>query len=388
MCISMIDIIYKYKLKRNESSLKQGDIFRNLPIITNDILVESKIGRDSLENEAELLQSRVIGEGEAIFIETFLKPTYGILASQDCEIRPKYNLVFYPLYHTKPIKSRNTSYVEFSKKNIRDTTRICYLPEIKISENKTAGPFYIDFQNPFSIPYKIVKNNFNNCWMARVIEPARQVIIGKLAHFYTRTPIDEIIFLNNEEITKLVQEKWKKNNFINKYKSKSNFSVDFENFISEISDIKKILNLIGRKSDYSDIKLIDLHLISKLHRKFIDFNFGNESHNLIKLCKKLVEEKSDEPLLEFKIILDFFKNKDLVKGFFEFLNENNYREITDNLKLGSIINKKLINRKIINKKIKKIELIHLGKKASTALDSLIYDKYLIKKYNKLYQILK
>ena len=103
------------------------------------------------------------------------------------------------------------SYIEeFLVKGVRNTTRRYFLPEMKTNNKSIIGPFYAIFQNPFIIPYNIINEpeRYRKMWYARIMEPARKILVGKITNFYSRTPMDEYIFLSNSQIELFLEQNW------------------------------------------------------------------------------------------------------------------------------------------------------------------------------------
>ena len=145
--------IYKYwnQLEEGEPIISQGDIFSNLPIFSYDYLLRSEpIMINKFKNEKLSIFEDVIQKGCKIQTESFISPAWGILASQDCDIKPKKDLIFLPLIKTKSLEFRN-DIVESVKNEIRESTRRLYISKLMINDNHQECTFEIVFQNPFCI---------------------------------------------------------------------------------------------------------------------------------------------------------------------------------------------------------------------------------------------
>ena len=220
--------------------MKQGDIFCNLPYLSFDVLVKSSYEEDKpIIDQSKELITEVLRNGEIIQIETFVASTWGILASQDCDIREPYDLIFLPLKEIPAAVAKETRGYFNSK--VRDTTRFFYLPVIECQSSGTVGPFHVQFNMPFILPYTEINDNLNNCWVARITEPSRRMLVGKLTHFFSRPPIDELIFAENHEIENYIKNYYKKNK-ANEIK-----------VLEKIEEIRRVLRICGRKNDIASI---------------------------------------------------------------------------------------------------------------------------------------
>lgn len=255
----MTEIIYRYYLDDNEPKIKQGDIFRNLPLRSNDIMIKSNYFEEKiLEDQTNDIIEEVILNGNFILNESFIHPSWGILVSQDCDIRLDYDLIFYPLIPTRPPELWN-NIEEFLSDGVRKTTRKYYLPPLNPPDKPNLGSSYVIFQSPFIIPFNIINNNkiYEETWCARLIETARKILIGKLTNFYSRTPMDEYIFLTNSQITKFLEEQW--TNFWDKEKRDPSA---LNGIIKKIGEIKTALLFNNRNEDLAHVCFIDKNLIN------------------------------------------------------------------------------------------------------------------------------
>jgi len=279
-----LDTIYSYKKENNDSPpIMQGDIFYNLPIRSLDLIIKSiSDERKILENQTNLILEEIIFNGRYILTESFIYPSWGILASQDCDIRPDFDLIFYPIIETKSTDEVNSSIENFLKQNIRETTRKYYLPRLKPPHLPEYGPSYVLLQSPFIVPYNLLINEkiYEKSWCARINEPARRVFLGKLTNFYCRTPMDEYIFLTNSEITKLIKEYWKK--------------LPLKDSIKKLFEIRDALLFNNRKTDIQNILFINTKIIQELKKDLILFYFGKEDNELIRICNEI---QTKEPKL-------------------------------------------------------------------------------------------
>lgn len=323
----MENTIYKYRdMIKNEFLISQGDIFCNLPYLTYDHLIRSSPDiLDKFQNEKDEILTTILQNGGQIQVEGFIDAHWGILASQDCDIRPNKDLIFFPIELTK-ILIHSQNIIKAVDENIKDTTRRLYLPRISPPNgNRTYGPFEIIFHNPFNVPYNLIINNLKHCWKARIIEQARKIFIGKLSHFYSRIPIEEIIFLENEEITEYFNKNWK-----NFWRNKKDPEERFQEKITRIKQVRDVLTLIKREQDLQKIFCYDLELLTSI-KKFLKFiPWFENAEELIEKCKNAelnVKEKPDIANSTFKDIISVFIIKedsflDKWKEFFK-TNESN-----------------------------------------------------------------
>lgn len=220
--------------------MKQGDIFCNLPFLSFDLLVKSTYKDDKpIVDQSKEIIEEILRKGETIQVEAFVASTWGILANQDCDIREPYDLIFLPLKEISPSVANKT--LSFFNNKVRNTTRFFYLPVIKTPSSRNVGPFHVQFNMPFIIPYREIKDNLADCWVARITEPSRRMLVGKLTHFFSRPPIDEIIFAENYEIENYIKNFYK-NNKANEIK-----------VLEKIEEIKNVLRICGRKEDADSI---------------------------------------------------------------------------------------------------------------------------------------
>lgn len=229
--------IFDYNFDK-DCPMKQGDIFCNLPYLSFDLLVKSTYEDDKTTyNQSKDIISEVLTTGDIIQIETFVASTWGILASQDCDIRDPFDLIFLPLKEISPSVAEST--INYFNQRVRDTTRFFYLPIIRKPNLEIAGPFHVQFNMPFILPYAEIEKNLRSNWVARIKEPSRIMLVGKLTHFFSRPPIDELIFAENYEIE----------NYIKNFKKKNKFEL----VVEKIEEIKRVLCKCGREKDIDRI---------------------------------------------------------------------------------------------------------------------------------------
>ena len=79
-----ISSIYLFDFDEN---LYQGDIFKNIPYLSFDILISSDYKTSRLlDDERVQLIDEITETGEELIVKTILSTTLCILASQDCDI--------------------------------------------------------------------------------------------------------------------------------------------------------------------------------------------------------------------------------------------------------------------------------------------------------------
>ena len=323
--------IYKYRdMIENELLISQGDIFCNLPYLTYDHLIRSGPDiLDKFQNEKDEILTSILKNGGQVQVEGFIDAHWGILASQDCDIRSNKDLIFFPLEPTKTLyKSQNI--IKAIDENIKDPTRKLYLPRISPPNGgRTYGPFEIIFHNPFNVPYNLINDNLEHCWKARIIEQARKIFIGKLFHFHPRIPIEEIIFLENKEITKYFTKDWEVF-----WKDKKDPEEKFQERINRVSQVRDVLKFVRREQDLQNIFYYDLELLTNI-KSFLEYiPWFEDAEELIKKCKKVeskVRERPDVANSMFKDIISVFIIQedsflDKWKEFFK-TNEFNIKEI-------------------------------------------------------------
>ena len=115
---------------KNELIISQGDIFCNLPYLTYDHLVRSGPDiLDKFQNERDEIFTTILQNGGQVQVEGFVDAHWGILASQDCDIRSKKDLIFFPLEPTETLYESQNILTAIDD-NIKNTTRKLYLPRI------------------------------------------------------------------------------------------------------------------------------------------------------------------------------------------------------------------------------------------------------------------
>jgi len=295
-----LETIYSYKYENEDSPpIMQGDIFYNLPIRSLDLIIKSiSDEKDILENQKNVILEEIVLNGRYTLTESFMYPSWGILASQDCDIRSDYDLIFYPIIETKGPEDVDNSINNFLKQNIRETTRKYYLPKLKPPHLPEFGPSYVLLQSPFIVPYNLLIDEkiYKKSWCARINEPARRIFLGKLTNFYCRTPMDEYIFLTNSEITMLIEEYWK--------------NLTLKDSIKKLFEIRNALLYNKRKNDIQNILFINRENVKELKNLLIHFHFGREDNELICICNEIqTREPKIANLKYIELIQKIYSNK-------------------------------------------------------------------------------
>ncbi len=329
----MSSTIYEYSYG-DDPPIRQGDIFFNLPYFNYDFLTKSKPEKlDIPIDESEEILKKIVRDGGQIPVEGFYYSTWGILASQDCDNRKNRDLIFYPLIPVEALLESD-NIIETVENKIVKSTRHVYIPKLILSNGNEHGPFEINFYNPFNVPYNILIENLEYCWKARLIEKARKVFIGKITHFYTRTPVDEFIFLENEEITSYLVSDWK-----NIWREKS--AKKYKEGLVRISQIKKILKSVKRESDIDRIFYYDLFLVDKLKKILLGMDWFSNIRELLTLINIIKNEYLENPSKANQNFIELIKSyciseNSLVNNLRNFLDQyyDDLKELRRKITLG------------------------------------------------------
>lgn len=348
--------IYKYSYE-NDPPIQQGDIFCNLPYFNYDYLMKSRPIRLKIpKNESDEILIEILQNGGQIPVESFYYCQWGILASQDCDIRPNRDLIFFPLIPVSSLMEEG-NIVEAVENNIVKSTRHIYIPKLNTPEGDLYGPFEINFYNPFNVPYNLLLNNLQYCWKARLIEKARKVFIGKLTHFYSRTPVDEFIFLENEEITNYLISDWK-----NIWSEKSQDK--YKEGLMRIDQIKNVLKSVKREKDIESIFYYDLVLVDKVKDVLSGIDWFSNAKEMLDLLKSIKNNYKDNPVLANNSFKDLIRNYCLVENSFinqfeNFLGEyyDDLKEVRKNISLGNECNLEFIKAIFPNEKTERKKVI-------------------------------
>ncbi|MFX1500213.1 MAG: hypothetical protein ACFFDH_04525 [Promethearchaeota archaeon] len=294
---------YRFTLKSEEPRIIQGDIFKNLPLYTSNFLINPA----EMNPSTSKIIKNIIREKKPKLVESFLIPSWGILASQDCDILPNFDLIFYPMIKTKKAEEWD-NIADFIKNSINNTTRSCYLPKIETDDgNYQLGPFQVLFQKPFIIPYNILirEDILSKCWVARIIEPANRVFIGKLTNFFSRTPIDEVIFLENNEISKLINHFWK-NEIWKETKMRINERL-FNKAFEKVNEIINLLIMVNRKDDINEICFFNKELVNFIYDKLDLLLLENHDDRIIDIlqaCRDIIDDNMEGICEKMKNVLN------------------------------------------------------------------------------------
>ena len=368
-----MDTIYSYKNENEDSPpIMQGDIFYNLPIRSLDLIIKSVSDeKKKLENQTNLILEEVALKGRCILTESFIYPSWGILASQDCDILPDFDLIFYPLIETKAPEDVDYTIANFLRQNIRETTRRYYLPKLKPSHLPKFGPSYVLLQSPFIVPYNLLVNEniYKKSWCARINEPARRVFLGKLTNFYCRTPMDEYIFLINSEITKLIEEYWN--------------NLTLKDSIKKLFEIKDALLYNKRKDDIQNILFINRKVVKELKNDLIQFYFGREDNELIRICKEIQTSEPKKANSKFiELIQKIYFNKNCLLDQINIPLFDEKLALIQELKEGNYI------KDIVPEDLKedKEKISYIGYRAESSISKLKRKKEDMSEYIKLNDI--
>ena len=369
-----LDLIYSYYDEKEDSPpIMQGDIFCNLPIRSLDLLIKSITDeKNKLENQTNAILKEIVLESVYTLTESFIYPSWGILASQDCDILPDFDLIFYPIIETKAPKDTNSSVDNFLKQFVRKPTRKYYLPKLKPLNMPEFGPSYVLLQSPFIVPYNLLieQEIYEKSWCARINEPARKFFLGKLTNFYCRTPMDEYIFLTNSEISILIGEYWK--------------DLGLNDTIKKLSGISDALIFNKRKSDIQDILFINKLLVKELKGYLVDLHFGKEENELIVICNEIQTGEPKISNLKFiDLIQKIYFNEDCLLNQINGPKFNQNRAIIQELKEGKYI-KELVPKELKNNEQ---EIKYIGYRAETSIKKLKRKKEEMVEYIKLRDVI-
>ena len=310
--------IYEKSDSIDINEVKQGDIFKNIPYYCPDFLKRSQFNQDlgKLKDESIDIFSNVMKTGGVELVESIIFPTWAILASQDCDIREGYDLIFYPIVKYKePLE--HDDFKKFVEKDIRDWNRYMFLPKNYI-EKPEIGPFRILFQSPFYISYEIIEKNLRYSWVSHINKSAIKVFQGKITHFFTRTPIDELIFLDRNEIEEYFKQKWQKcwKDINDKPYEKSASSV-----VQKVIELYFSLKSEKNETIYENLKIIDITLIENMCQLMEKSWILNEIPNYRKKYKDFFNNKMENYHDGFFKVIDYMLFE-AGSGFDEFINLN------------------------------------------------------------------
>jgi len=194
--------------------------------------------------------------------------------------------------------------------------------------------------------------------------------------------MDEYIFLTNNQITKFLEDRWEA--FWNK--EKGNPSV-LNSMIKKIKEIKTALLFNNRSDDINQICYIDKNLINKLKKAVIDFNFGNEDKDLVRLCSSILNNGPDIANKEFFEIINkiYLEENCLLKQIEKPEFQEEFTERVKILKNGEFLENILpLNLNKDNTE----EISNIGKRAEASINTFKKFQNLIPIYNSIIEVLK
>jgi len=294
-------LTYNYKEAINIKEIQQGDIFRNIPYYSPDFLLKSSINeiKIKIDNEAESIFEDIIKNGNVIITKSIIFPTWAILGSQECDIRRGYDLIFFPLVKYKEIDKQD-ELVNFIEKNIQEWTRYMYIPKSDLVDNR-HGPFRVLLQNPFYISYEIVEKNLDYCWVTHIVEKARRVFVGKITNLFTRTPVDELIFIEFDQIEIYFQKKWLKAWNKNPHIPYEKSAYDI---IDKIIEFYFLLKHENKQAKFQNFEIMPFNLLDEIiNLTFKSWIFIEENPFLV-FYKQLEGDKTINCFLKFYNFID------------------------------------------------------------------------------------
>jgi len=292
---------FDYQEDINIKEIQQGDIFRNIPYYSPDYLLKSPINEINIniDNDVESIFEDIIINGNVVNAKSIIFPTWAILGSQECDIRGGYDLIFFPLVKYKEI-DKHEDIAKFIEKDIQDWTRFMYIPKSDLMDNG-FGPFRVLLQNPFYISYEIVEKNLKHCWATHIVDKARRVFVGKITNLFTRTPIDELVFIEFKQIENYFEKKWQK--AWNKQETNPYDKSTYE-IIDKIIEFYFLLKHENEQVKFQDFKILPLDLLQKI----IDLTDNSwifmEENPFIALYQQLKEDKTINWFIRFYNFID------------------------------------------------------------------------------------
>ena len=267
-------VVYRYF--DEDHPIRQGDIFKNIPYLSFDLLVKaSHKKKEMLDDETENLFEEVIENGKNILVETYLQSTLSILASQDCDIENDEDLIFFILEEYENADFTNYKNV---KQELTTSTRSFYLPFLIIN-GKKIGPLKVNFSEPIKIPNKLIKHKLKSLRVAKLIDSVKKTFTAKLSNFFNRIAVTELIFYENELIQEYIYEIW------------MNPEITDEEKQEKIGEITVILKENEREADLSFLYLerpVDTNFVNNIKKKYIELHFGQEDQDINDLCDSII----------------------------------------------------------------------------------------------------
>ncbi|MFX1592333.1 MAG: hypothetical protein ACFFCL_06530 [Promethearchaeota archaeon] len=265
-----------YKDFDKDHRIRQGDIFKNIPYLSFDLLVKaSPKKREILDDETENLFEEITENGKNILVETYLQSTLSILASQDCDIENDEDLIFLILEEYENVDFKNYKNV---KRELSTPTRSFYLPFL-IIDGKKIGPLKVNFIEPIKIPNKLIKHKLKSLRVGKLIDSVKKTFAAKLSSFFNRIAITELVFYENELIQEYIYEIW------------INPEMNDKEKLEKIREITVILKENEREHDLNFIYLerpVDINFVKNIKKKYIELHFGQEDQNINDLCDSII----------------------------------------------------------------------------------------------------
>lgn len=267
-------VVYRYF--DEDYRIQQGDIFRNIPYLSFDLLVKaSHKKKEWLDDETENIFEEVMENGKNILVETYLQSTFSILASQDCDIENNEDLIFLILEEYENVDFTNYKNV---KQELTTPTRSFYLPFL-IFAGKKIGPLKVNFTEPIKIPNKLIKHKLKSLRVAKLIDSVKKTFAVKLSNFFNRVAVTELIFYENELIQEYIYEIWMNLEITDKEKQE------------KIREITVILKENEREPDLSFIYLekpVDINYVINIKKRYKELHFGQEDQEINELCDSII----------------------------------------------------------------------------------------------------
>jgi len=265
-----------YKDFDEDHPIRQGDIFKNIPYLSFDLLIKaSHKKKEILDDETEILFEKVMENGKNILVETYLQSSFSILASQDCDIENNIDLIFFIL---EEYENKDFTRYKIVNQELNRPTRSFYLPFL-IYEGKQIGPLKINFTEPVKIPSKLIKRKLKSLRVAKLIDSVKKTFALKLSNFFNRIGVNELIFYENELIQEYIYEIW------------TNSEMTRDEKLEKIREIIVILKENERESDLRSIYLerpVDINFVNNIKKRYEELHFGQGDKEISKLCDSII----------------------------------------------------------------------------------------------------
>lgn len=263
----------------------QGDIFKNIPYISSEAFISVNANpKDMSITETKEIVKEICQNGGSKFIKTFISSTVCILITQDCDVvneqknREAY-YTFLPLESFPDAKEMNYNQVDDI---IRDENYNCYLPEIKLP-NKTVGPYKIRFEFPIYIKKSEIEPYLLNNWIARIPFFTKQLLNSKFSHYYIRPAIDEVMYMNLNQINQKIQKIYNDEILTEGEKAR------------KINEFQDALKLSNRENEFEEIIWIGIKslksYIKQINSKIRTVKF-EKAQDVIDICEIVKNSKN------------------------------------------------------------------------------------------------